>query len=85
MGIVKSLNLPEDVIRKTSIISILGNTIVVENFKSIMDYKSDFIRIKAKDKIISIQGTKLNVEYYNREEIKVTGTINSIYFEVYCG
>lgn len=85
MGIIKNLNLPEDVVKRSSIISIMGNSIIIENFKSIMDYKSEFIKIKAKDKIIAIYGNRLNIEYYNREEIKVTGTINSIFFEVFHG
>ncbi len=83
MSLVKNLNLPEDVVKKSSIISILGNTILIENFKSIMEYKNDFIKIKAKDKIISLYGSRLTVIYYNREEIKVTGVINNIIFEVY--
>ncbi len=85
MGLINNLNLPDDVVHQSSIISIIGNTIVIENFKSIMEYKNDFIKIKAKDKIISICGERLCVLYYNREEIKVTGVINNIVFEVYGG
>lgn len=83
MDVVKTLHLPEDVVKKASIINILGNNaMIVENFKTIMEYKDDFIKIKAKDKIISIYGCKLEIAYYNTEEIKILGTMNSIFFEV---
>ena len=55
---------------------------VIENFKAIMEYRSDYIKIKAKDKIISVYGTKIIIEYYNTEEIKISGNMNQIFFEV---
>lgn len=83
MDLSRSLHLPEDVVKKSSIINILGNhSILIENFKSIMDYKQDFVKIKAKNRIISIHGERLTIEYYNREEIKINGRMNSIFFEV---
>lgn len=83
MDFVKSLHLPEDVMKNSSIINIMGNhSLLIENFKAIMEYKNDFVRIKAKDKIISIHGSNLAIEYYNAEEIKIIGKINSIFFEV---
>lgn len=83
MNISRTLHLPEDVVKKYSIINILGNhTMVIENFKAIMEYRSDYIKIKAKDKIISVYGTKIIIEYYNTEEIKISGNMNQIFFEV---
>ncbi|MCM1467858.1 MAG: YabP/YqfC family sporulation protein [Alistipes sp.] len=83
MDLSRSLHLPEDVVKKSSIINILGDhSILIENFKSIMDYKEDFVKIKAKNRIISIHGERLTIEYYNREEIKINGRMNSIFFEV---
>lgn len=83
MDVARTLHLPEDVVKKASIINILGNnSMIVENFKAIMEYKDDFIKIKAKDKIISIYGSRLEIAYYNTEEIKILGTMNSIFFEV---
>ncbi|MGN0515261.1 MAG: YabP/YqfC family sporulation protein [Lachnospiraceae bacterium] len=83
MSISRTLHLPEDVVKKYSIINILGNhTMVIENFKAIMEYRSDYIKIKAKDKIISVYGTKIIIEYYNTEEIKISGNMNQIFFEV---
>ncbi len=83
MDLARSLHLPEDVVKNSSIINILGNhSILIENFKSIMDYKEDFVKIKAKNRIISIHGEKFAIEYYNQEEIKINGRMNSIFFEV---
>lgn len=84
MDLSRSFHLPEDVVKKSSIINILGDhSIRIENFKSIMDYKEDFVKIKAKNRIISIHGERLTIEYYNREEIKINGRMNSIFFEVF--
>lgn len=83
MGIKETLHLPEDVMENSSITRIMGNkTMVIENFKAIMEYREDCVKIKAKDKIISVFGRKLSIEYYNQEEIKITGYFNSIFFEV---
>lgn len=83
MGISKTLHLPEDVVKKYSIINILGNhTMVIENFKAIMEYRNDYIKIKAKDKIISVYGNRITIEYYNTEEIKISGNMDQIFFEV---
>jgi sporulation protein YqfC len=71
------------VVKSSSIINILGNnTIIIENFKTIMSYKSDKIKVKAKDKYLTIYGSKLFIEYYNNEEIKITGRFEQIQFEV---
>ena len=53
----------------------------IENFKSIMEYKDDYIKVKSKNKIIIINGEKLFVEGYDKEEIKISGRIDSIFFE----
>lgn len=83
MNLLKSFHLPEDVVKSSSIINILGNnTIIIENFKTIMSYKSDKIKVKAKDKYLTIYGSKLFIEYYNNEEIKITGRFEQIQFEV---
>lgn len=82
MGIIESLRLPEDVLRSSSIINILGNnSMVIENFKAIMEYKEDYIKIRAKNKIIIINGEKLFIEGYDKEEIKISGRMDSIFFE----
>lgn len=85
MDLFKTLRLPEDVAQNSSIITIKGNnSIMIENFKTIMTYKNDLMKIKAKDKIISIFGSNLSVEYYNSDEIKVSGKFEQIQFEVLC-
>ncbi|MGN0161598.1 MAG: YabP/YqfC family sporulation protein [Lachnospiraceae bacterium] len=84
MDLSQTLKLPEDVVNHLPIINITGNRIIlIENFKSIVDYQEDHIRIKTRKMFLTILGSKLSVEYYNQEEIKILGKINKIEFEVF--
>lgn len=84
MALSNSLKFPEEVVRNLPIINITGDrSIFIENFKSIVDYHEDYIRIKAKNMFLSLSGCKLTIEYYNQEEIKILGNITKIEFEVF--
>lgn len=84
MNLIRSFSLPEDVVSGFAIVHCVGNkSIIIENFKAIMEFNDNFVKIKAKKLIVLVQGKNLSVDYYNSEEIKVTGKkIESIYFEV---
>lgn len=73
--------LPQDVVRKCPIITMVGrNQLHVENFKTILEYDENFIKIRTKDGILAVAGTNLKVLYFNCEEIKITGIIAEIRF-----
>ncbi len=73
--------LPQDVVRKCAIITMVGrNQLHIENFKTILEYDENFIKVRTKDGILAVAGTNLKVLYFNCEEIKITGIIAEIRF-----
>lgn len=73
--------LPQDVVRKCAIITLIGkNQLHIENFKTILEYDEDFIKVRTKDGVLLVSGTNLKVLYFNCEEIKITGIITEIRF-----
>ena len=79
--IIDTCQLPKDVLLGASIISMTGNTdILIENFKNIIKYQTDFLLIQCKRNRIQIQGKNLQLEQYTKEELKVRGTIQEIKF-----
>ncbi|SEW27538.1 YabP/YqfC family sporulation protein [[Clostridium] fimetarium] len=79
MGIVNALNLPKDVVLGMPVITATGNCEVhIENFKSIMEYNCDCVKLMTKKGPIKITGSRLVIDYFNSEEIHITGIIKCI-------
>lgn len=77
----KMNTLPQDVIRGVAIITLMGrNSLHIENFKSIIEYDENIIKMRAKDSIITVTGERLKVKSFNCEEINITGIINEVKF-----
>ena len=77
-----SLNIPQDVLAGAPIVTATGiNEISIENYKGIIEYNGDIIRILTKVCKISIEGKQLNILYYNDDEMKITGIISGIYYQ----
>lgn len=81
MSILTSL--PQDVIRKCAIVTLMGkNQLYIENFRTILEYDDELIKVRTFDGVVFATGTNLKVQYYNSEEIKITGKISEIRFGV---
>ena len=66
-------------IENYSIITLHGTKeIYVENFKSIISLTETEVIIKAKGEIISIGGEMLQMEYFNKNDIKISGKIHNL-------
>ena len=75
-NLVESLELPMDIMYGAVIITAMGrNQILVENYKGIIEYTQEKIRLQTKTCQVTIQGKRLIVEYYTNEEMKITGYI----------
>ena len=80
-NLVESLELPMDIMYGAVIITAMGrNQILVENYKGIIEYTQEKIRLQTKTCQVTIQGKRLIVEYYTNEEMKITGTICQIQY-----
>lgn len=81
-AVVSALNLPEDVFLGEMLLSFCGsNKAVVENYRSIIFFSDTVLRIQGKHMKLTITGKRLAIEYYDREQLKLTGQIKSAEFE----
>ena len=81
-NIVESLELPIDIMYGAVIITAMGrNQVLVENYKGIIEYTQEKIRLQTKTCQVTIQGKRLIVEYYTNEEMKITGFIEGILYD----
>ena len=79
--LINASQLPKDALLGASIISMTGNTdILIENFKNIIKYETDLLLIQCKRNRIQIIGKCLELEQYNKEELKIRGIIQEIKF-----
>ncbi|EOT27721.1 YabP/YqfC family sporulation protein [Lachnospiraceae bacterium KK002] len=81
-NIVESLELPVDIMYGAVILTAMGrNQVLVENYKGIIEYTQEKIRLQTKTCQVTIQGKRLLVEYYTNEEMKITGYIQGILYD----
>ena len=81
-NIVESLELPRDIMYGAVIITAMGRSqVLVENYKCIIEYTREKIRLQTKNCQVTVQGKQLVVEYYTNEEMKITGFIQGISYD----
>ncbi len=74
------LNLPADIISGASIVTAYGNDhIYIENYKRIIEYTSELIRIQGKNCRIRIEGINLCIDYYTDNDMRIDGEIVTIH------
>ena len=77
--IVKALELPKEIVLDLPHVSLLGNEeLSVENYKGIIEYKSDLLRLNTKTGILRIVGKNLCLRQVTSDQIKITGCILNI-------
>ena len=81
-NMVETLELPKDLMYGASIVTIIGRReVLIENYKGILEYTEEYIKIQTKNAKLTVYGKRLNIEYYTNEDMKVVGFIKSIEFE----
>lgn len=74
--------IPEEVANSVPKLTILNfDKMLIENYKCILEYQEFFIRIKMTNGILDINGFNLELNEMTRDDVIVTGTIDSIDFE----
>jgi sporulation protein YqfC len=77
------LGLPKDVALGVPILTVTGRReLVLENYKGILSYEEDQIQIQTKEGKVCVSGKGLKVAYYTDEEMKLTGRIHQISYEI---
>ncbi|MDR1540257.1 MAG: sporulation protein YqfC [Clostridiales bacterium] len=80
-GIASALALPKEIVLNLPMISILGNEeLAIENFKGVVEYTDDAIRISTSKGLVRIEGRKLLLKQVTSEIISITGALSKIEF-----
>ena len=75
------LEFPKDVVLNVPKLTMIGTgDLLIENFKGIIEYDDDRIRINTNSGIIKITGTRLGIKEITSEDLMVNGDISSLEF-----
>jgi sporulation protein YqfC len=73
--------LPKDIVLNVPKLTMIGyGDLLIENFKGIIEYDNDRIRINTNCGIIKITGSGLGIKEITSEDLMVNGTITSLEF-----
>ena len=76
------LEMPKEIYTDLPKLTVVGfEEMIIENYKSILEYEEFFVRINTHMGILNINGFNLNLENMTNDDIKITGTIESIDLE----
>ena len=82
-NIIRKLNISEDVLTGAEVMTLVGKrSIVIENYIKVLEYEPYLIKIKTKRNNVCICGENLRIEYLYDVELRVTGKIHSVSFEL---
>lgn len=80
-AISETLALPQEILSGAPILNIQGrNSLLLENYKKVLEYSDTVIRIQTKLYYVNILGNDLKIQYYTRDEMRVDGVFRSIEF-----
>lgn len=80
--LVESLKLPRDLMLGTAILTVNGqNDAYIENYKGIIEYSQEKIKLQTKTCQITLLGSGLLIDYYTNEEMKISGHITEIKYQ----
>ena len=79
--ITDAAGMPKDVLLGVPILSIAGQSeACIENYRGILEYTDNLIRIQTKLGKIHVIGRNLQIEFYTNDEMKIVGHIAVIEF-----
>lgn len=62
-----------------SIVTVTGRTdLAIENYKGILEYRKDKIRLLLKHGQLEITGRDLKIDYYTNDDMKITGQVDKL-------
>lgn len=76
------LELPQEVVENvTKLTAIENNSVLIEGYKQIIDYYDDYIKIKANNMDILIDGKSLDIKEITDSDLVIEGSIYSINYQ----
>lgn len=80
--ISNNLRLPSDILASAPIVTATGrNQVCIENYKGIIEYNGELIKVQTKVCRICIEGTNLNIDYFTNDEMRISGMIHCIHYK----
>ena len=77
--IAQKLNIPEDISDGLPIVTITGKSeAYVENYRGIIEYGKNCIKIQTKECRIIFSGKNLEIVYYTNVDMKIAGELESV-------
>ncbi|MCH5258311.1 MAG: YabP/YqfC family sporulation protein [Lachnospiraceae bacterium] len=62
-----------------AIVTVTGNReAYIENYKGILEYSTESIVLQGKNCKISFEGKRLSIDYYTNEDMKISGSIDTV-------
>lgn len=75
-------SIPKDVTQGLPYLSIIGNSeMYIENYKGILEYTREHVRLQTQIGRIEIIGKHLHIDYYANDEMKIKGIFHAIEFK----
>jgi len=74
----KFLELPEEIVYDVPRITWVGKVLLIENYKNLMEYESDKLRVITSIGILAVDGRNFEIKSISKEEILVNGTITKL-------
>lgn len=79
--VIKALELPREILLDLPVISLIGNEeMEIENYKGIIEYTEEKIRIGTNSGTLKLEGKRLLLKHITSENILVAGKISKIEF-----
>ena len=76
---INSLQLPKDVCMGVLRVTLTGNCEVwIENYRGILEYTGERILLQAKTCQVCLEGSRLSIDYYTNEDMKISGNISTL-------
>ncbi|MBQ2754529.1 MAG: sporulation protein YqfC [Clostridia bacterium] len=75
-------DMPQDVVLDSPKITVISdNSLTIENYTGILEYSDLLIRIKTKEKIVSVSGSRLSICVITDSYILIEGIIEFVRWE----
>ena len=79
--IASALELPKEVLMNLPLITLIGKEdITIENYKSILEYSEECVRINTSAGVLRIEGKKLTLKQITSDNIVIVGRIDKTEF-----
>ena len=77
--LVESLQLPKDICMGAIRVTMTGNCDAwIENYRGILEYSEHVILLQAKNCQVCFEGSRLSIDYYTNEDMKISGCISCV-------